>query len=172
MRQKTLCLELLEKDAVYYLAPHRFAARTSEVSKENPGKELVIDSNSLKIKDKKSQDSIAISNELELSQAFTRRPLAGDVVGLTSFHRMEEWHRYRFTQRMSLSPPFGYSKPTVEQILRADRAGWIRLAEKVQSVKCTDAGDLPLDNAFDSLQTDAACHQLPSLAIATRSSET
>ena len=37
------------------------------------------------------------------------------------------------------------------------------MAEKVQSVKRTDAGDLPLDDAFDSLQTDAAInfHLLP-----------
>ena len=116
---------------------------------------MVINANSLKINDKKSQDSVAINNELELSQAFSRRTLACDVVGLTSFHRMEKWHRYLSTQ-MSLSPPPGYSKPTLEQILRADRAGWIRLAEKVQSVKLTDAGDLPLDDAFDSFQTDAA----------------
>lgn len=157
-----ICLELLEKDAVYYLAPHKFTTRMSEVAKDKPGKELVIDANSLKISDKKNQDSVAISNELELSQAFTRRALACDVVGLVSFQRMEKWHRYLFNQ-MSLSPPPGYTKPTLEQILRADRAGWVRLAEKIASVKRNDAGDLPLDDAFDSLQTDAAInfHLLP-----------
>ena len=157
-----LCLELLEKDSIFYLPPHRFTTRTSEVSKEKPGKELVIDASSLKISDKKSQDTVAIGNELELSQAFTRRALACDIVGLTSFSKMEKWHRYLFTQ-MAMSPPPGYSKPTLEQILRADRAGWVRLAEKLQSVKRTDAGDLPLDDAFDSLQTDAAInfHLLP-----------
>ena len=103
------------------------------MSKEKPGKELVIDASSLKISDKKSQDSVAIGNELELSQAFTRRALACDIVGLTSFSKMEKWHRYLFTQ-MSMSPPPGYSKPTLEQILRADRAAWVRMAEKVQSV--------------------------------------
>lgn len=150
-----VCLELLEKDAVYYLAPHHFSTRTSEVSKEKPGKELVIDANSLKISDKKSQENIAISNELELSQAFTRRALACDVVGFVSCQNMEKWHRYLFYQ-MALHPPPGYSESSLEQILRADRAGWIRLAEKVPSVKRTNAGDLPLDAAFDALQTDAA----------------
>ena len=150
-----LCLEVLEKDAIFYLPPHRFTTRASEVSKEKPGKELIMDASSLKVPDKKNQDNVAINNELELSQAFTRRALAGDIVGVTSFNKMEKWHRYLFTQ-MAMSPPPGYSKPTLEQILRADRAGWIRLAEQVQSVKRTDAGDLPLDAAFDILQTDAA----------------
>ena len=54
-----LCLELLEKDSIFYLPPHRFTTRTSEVSKEKPGKELVIDASSLKISDKKSQDTPA-----------------------------------------------------------------------------------------------------------------
>ena len=74
---------------MYYLAPHRFSTRTSEVSKEKPGKELVIDANSLKISDKKSQENIAISNELELSQAFIRRALACDVVGFVSCQNIE-----------------------------------------------------------------------------------
>ena len=83
-----LCLELLEKNSVYYLAPHKFTTRSSEVAREKPGKELVIDSNSLKINDVKHNDQVAISNELELSQAFTRRALACDVVGLVDFQHM------------------------------------------------------------------------------------
>ena len=58
----------------------------------------MIDSNSLKINDVKHNDQVAISNELELSQAFTRRALASDVVGLVDFQDMERWHRYLFQQ--------------------------------------------------------------------------
>lgn len=157
-----LRLELLEKDSVYYLAPHKFTTRSSEVAREKPGKELVIDSNSLKINDVKHNDQVAISNELELSQAFTRRALASDVVGLVDFQRMEKWHRYLF-QQLSHSPPPGYSKPTIEQLLRADRAAWIRLAETCSSVKRTGAGVLPLNDGFDNLQNDSTVnfHLLP-----------
>ncbi len=157
-----LCVELQEKDAVYYLAPHKFTTRSSEVVKDKPSKELVIDANSLKINDTKNRDQIAISNELELSQAFTRRALACDVVGIVSFQRMEKWHRYLF-QQMAHSPPPGYMKPTIAQVLRADRAGWIRMAEKMNTIKKDEAGNLPLDQAFDDLQADTTVtsHLLP-----------
>ena len=109
-----LCVELQEKDAEYYLAPHKFTTRSSEVVKDKPSKELVLDANSLKINDTKNRDPIAISNELELSQAFTRRALGCDVVGIVSFQRMEKWHRYLF-QQMAHSPPPGYMKPTLSR---------------------------------------------------------
>ena len=60
-----ICVELQEKDAVYYLAPHKFTTRSSEVIKDKPGKELIIDANSLKINDTKNRDQILINNELE-----------------------------------------------------------------------------------------------------------
>ena len=151
---------------MYYLAPHKFTTRSSEVAREKPGKELVIDSNSLKINGVKHNDQVAISNELqlELSQAFTRRALACDVVGLglVDFQDMERWHRY-FFQQLSHSPPPGYSKPSIEQILRADRAAWVRLAETVSSVKRTATGELPLSKGFENLQNDSTVnfHLLP-----------
>ena len=157
-----ICVELQEKDAVYYLAPHKFTTRSSEVIKDKPGKELIIDANSLKINDTKNRDQILINNELELSQAFTRRALACDVVGIASFQRMEKWHRYLF-QQMSHSPPPGYVKPTIEQVLRADRAGWVRMAEKLNTIQRDETGNLPLDQAFDDLQSDntVTFHLLP-----------
>ena len=122
----------------------------------------MIDANSSKINDFRNRDQIAINNELELSQAFARRALACDVVGIASFRRVERWHRYLF-QQMTHSPPPGYMLPTIEQVLRADRAGWVRMAEKLTFIKRNDAGDLPMDQALDDLQADAAVifHLLP-----------
>ena len=159
-----LCLELIEKDSIYYLPPHKFGTRAAEVSREKPGKEIVIDASSLKIHDTKQQENLSIKNEFELSQAMTRRALAADLVGLTTFNFsvMERWHRYLFQHLANQQPP-GFGRTTVEQLLRADRQAWVRLAEKVPSIKKDNDGNLPLDKAFDDLPNDSSVnfHLLP-----------
>jgi hypothetical protein len=44
----------------------------------------------------------------------------------------------------------------MEQILRTDRAGWIKMAEKVLTLKRKADGTLPLDHALTALQSDPA----------------
>ena len=44
----------------------------------------------------------------------------------------------------------------MEQVLRADRQAWQKLAEIVPSIKRTAAGDLPLDAAFPNLPNEGA----------------
>ena len=44
----------------------------------------------------------------------------------------------------------------MEQVLRTDRAAWIKMAEKLTSLKRLPDGKLPLDKALADLQTDPA----------------
>ena len=87
---------MAEKDAIFYLQPHKFGTRGAEVAKDRPAKELVIDAQNLRIADGKHSDKVAISNEFELAQALTRRSLACDLIGICTFASMERWHRYLF----------------------------------------------------------------------------
>ena len=66
---------------------------------------------------------------------------------------MEKWHRVLMDQLQSPSPP-GFRKPSMEQILRADRAAWIRMAERVTTLNRKADGSLPLNTALDELQVD------------------
>eukprot|EP00435_Cladocopium_sp_Y103_P014075 s1805_g3.t1 len=154
--------KMLEADVPMYLEPHRFTTRASEVSREKPGKELVLDNVNLLVKDAERRDKCQISNELQLHQAFTRRSLACDLMQVCTFRHMERWHRHLLDQLQNPSPP-GYRQPTVEQIMRADRAGWIKMSEKVLSLKRGADGALPLDAALDALQADPAVmfHLMP-----------
>ena len=87
--------ELLEKDSVVYPQPHKFGTRSSEVSKEKPPRELVIDGGShISVKDGKRIDKCNIKTELDLSQAFTRRSLAFDLMGAATFSVMEKYHQF------------------------------------------------------------------------------
>ena len=119
---------MLEGDVPMYLEPHRFTTRASEVSREKPSKELVLDNVNLTVKDVVPKDKCQISNELQLHQALTRRAPA---------------------------PP-GFKPPNMEQIFRTDRAGWIKMAEKVLTLKRKADGTLPLDHALAALPSDPA----------------
>lgn len=157
-----LVLEMAEKDAIFYLQPHKFGTRSAEVSKDRPPKELVIDAQHLKVSEGKHSDKVAILSEFDLSQALTRRSLACDLIGICSFSCMERWHRFLFNHLTSAPPP-NFSKPTMEQILRADRQAWIKLAERVTSLKRSVTGDLPLDTELQNLESDSSInfHLLP-----------
>ena len=103
-----------------------------------------------------------MQTDLQIFQALTRRALACDLMGVATFRIMERWHRF-LMDSMAISAPPGYKSPTVEQALRADRAGWVRLAEKGTSLKRQPDGKLPLDAALESLPTvpSTVLHMLP-----------
>eukprot|EP00435_Cladocopium_sp_Y103_P011956 s4954_g3.t1 len=154
--------KMLEADTPMYLEPHRFTTRASEVAREKPKKELVLDNVHLTVQDVEQKEKCQISNELELSQALTRRSLACDLMQVCSFRTMERWHRVLMDQIQLAAPP-GFRKPSMEQILRADRAAWIKMAEKVTSLKHKADGTLPLNTSLDELQTDPSImfHLMP-----------
>ncbi len=85
--------EMLGKDTPSYLQPHRFGTRSAEVSREKPAKELVIDSGAhVAVRDAKQQVRCNIKNELEMSQAFTKKAVAFDLIGACTFAVMEKFH--------------------------------------------------------------------------------
>ena len=145
---------MLESDVPIYLEPHKFLTRNAEVARERPGKEVILDEHArLTIRDKAYKDKVAIQTELQLQEALTRRALACDLMGACTYSVMEAWHRFLLS-RLSLPPPPNFRRIGMDQLLRCDRAAWVRLAEVVHSLKRDAAGDLPLDKAFPALQMD------------------
>ena len=155
--------EMLDKDAAVYPQPHKFGTRASEVSKEKPARELIIDAAAhVSVRDGKQQTKCSIRNELELAQALTRRALAFDLMGVCSFSVMERFHQFLLGYLQMLPPP-GYSAVSMEQCMRADRAAWVRISEKTSTLKKNSNGDCALDKVFPELESDPAVtyHLLP-----------
>lgn len=154
--------KMLEADVPMYLEPHCFTTRASEVARERPGKELVLDNINLTVKDVERKDKCQISNELQLHQALTRRSLACDLMQACSFRNMEKWHRHLLDHLQLPSPP-GFRQPTMEQVLRADRTAWVKMAEKVTTLRRQGDGSLPLNRALDELPADPSImfHLMP-----------
>ena len=129
-----LVLNMLEKDCLIYLGPEKFATRRQELMQKKPGREISIDQSSLVVKDKQQELLCSTTTELETVNAFRRRALAFDLVKCCGFHAMNTYHSELF-EHIHQAPPPGYATVSLAQILRADRAAWVMIAEKISSLK-------------------------------------
>ena len=131
--------------------------------KEKPGRELVLDATShVTVRDQHQPDKVAITNELQLMYALTRRALACDLIGVCKFEALDRWHVFLLNKLETPVAP-GFARPSVEQILRADRAAWVVMAKKLESIKRRADGTLPMDDELGKLTVDATVlyHLLP-----------
>ena len=144
---------MLEKDSPMYLEPRRFDARAAEVSRERPGKELILDHNCISVRDQADKCKCAIQDLLALSQALQRRALACDLMGVCPCESVHSWHSFLLDQMQQQVPP-GWCRSTAEQVLRTDRAAWVRASEQLKTLGRDSSGNLSLDNALDRLTSD------------------
>ena len=107
-------------------------------------KQLALDHDSLTVKERPVDHTCSTRTELELVQAFRRRALAFDLVGIMSYETMNSYHAELLSHLQEDAPP-GYSNTTVVQVLGADRAAFLHLAEIITSLKRDANGDLPLE---------------------------
>ena len=108
------------------------------------------------MKKKDQTQSTSIATEFLLQQAFTRRGLALDRVGILDFDVHERVIR-QFFHMCTRPTPAGYDKPTTWHIVKADREMWaIVFGECRNGCKPTAAGARPLD----ALVRDAANNHL------------
>ena len=161
---------MLQQDTLVYQHPNKFTTRQHELQLKKAVKEVALDgSGSLTVRDKPQQATCDTNGELELVQALRRRALAFDLVGACSYETMNMYHSL-LVQRIQDAPPPNYARVSVVQALRADRAAFTRVAEKVRSLKVGADGARPLDHAFEHIleDTHVSFHLLP-LAIPEKS---
>ena len=139
-----LVFTMLEKDTLSYLHPEKFVTRRFELAQKKPPKQLALDNESLTVKENPVDHTCSTRTELELVQAFRRRALAFDLVGLIPYETMNSYHAELLSHLQEDAPP-GYANTTVVQVLRADRAAFLHLAEVITSLKMTPNGELPLE---------------------------
>ena len=127
---------MLEKDCLLYLGPEKFPTRRNELLQKKPSKEISIsiDQSQLVVKDKQSDLTCPTVTELEVSNALKRRALAFDLVGVCTYDVMSAYHA-DLLDHLHTPPPPGCSAVSVQQILRADRAAFMFLSERMTSLK-------------------------------------
>ena len=166
-----LVLAVLEKDCLTYLGPEKFPTRRNELMQKKPSKEISIDQSQLVVKDKQPELTCPTVTELEIANAFKRRALAFDLAGASAYDTMAAYHA-DLMDHLHLPAPPGYTPVSVHQILRADRAAFLFMSEKMNTLKRSASGALPLDVLLPSIlnQPTVAFHLLPLAGSANKAS--
>ncbi|CAE7270489.1 unnamed protein product [Symbiodinium sp. CCMP2592] len=137
----------VEQGSLKYIHPSNVPTRQQELSQAKPAKELTLDAsgNGLSIQDKQSKVQAQLGTEMATYRALQRRGLAYDLVGVLSFRVHERWLQKAFAHMSAPAPP-GYSRPSLQQVLRADRALWLELAGRQPTLTRSPA-NAPLTDA-------------------------
>ena len=114
----------VEQGSLRYIHPSKVPTRQQELDQAKPAKELTLDAsgNGLSIQDRQSKVQAQLGTEMATYRALQRRGLAYDLVGVLSFSVHERRLQKAFAHMSTPAPP-GYSRPGLQQVLRADR-GW------------------------------------------------
>ena len=159
----------VEQGSLRYIHPSKVPTRQQELAQAKPAKELTLDAsgNGLSIQDRQSKVQAQLGTEMATYRALQRRGLAYDLVGVLSFSAHERWLQKAFAHMSTPAPP-GYSRPGLQQVLRADRALWLELAGRQPALTRSPA-NAPLatarclDKAFEeaSQTMDVNFHFMP-----------
>lgn len=153
-----LCMTILESEEIRYIAPSKCLSRQQELAGQKPEKEVQLDAakGSLVVKDVQPKQEIAVSSDLALYQALTRRALAFDLIGLATYTEVNKWHNHMFSL-LAQSPAPGFQKVSQGQLLRADRHSFVRMGELANGgLKPNANGDRPLDAIYKRLPNDVS----------------
>ena len=157
-----LVYAMIQKDDLVWLSPEKFGTRRAELSAKKQGRELTIDGSGIAIKERPTTVVCSLTSELDVVMALRRRALAFDLIGVASFDTINKYHQ-ALAQRLQEPPPPGYSKVSLQQLIRADRAVFLRASELTTTLKRQVGGRLPLDGILDTILLDpsVAYHLLP-----------
>ena len=93
--------------------------------------------------------------------------MAFDLVGLAAYELMNSYHA-ELLSHMQEDPPPGYTQVSVTQVLRADRAVFLHLAENMTTLKRNVDGELPFEKELMPAlaRPNVSFHLLPLAASA------
>lgn len=133
-----------------------------ELQRRKPGRELATDASNLVVKDKDPELRCQTGTELEIVNALRRRSLAFDLVKLVDY---DKFYAYcsELVEHLTMAPPPGYAPASVQQILRADRAAFLRMAERLAILKRDARNQSPLEAMLATVlsRPSVSFHLLP-----------
>ena len=97
-----------------------------------------------------------------LSSTSSSTASLGDLAGVATFHKLEHRANMLF-ERMQADPPAGYRHVTEDQVIRADKALRLKIAEETRSQATTVDGAKAVDAAITKSSThpEVQFHFLP-----------
>ena len=127
-----LTVSQYEENRIHHIELARCISKEQEIlaSGSKDDKKLVID----------ASDNV-------LRNAFTRRALAYDQANIVGFANANAWTEELLQVRLETPPP-GYEKVSLQQIIQADRKLWVKLADVTRDGIQVQSFGRPVDKIF------------------------
>ena len=152
-----------EENSLRYIELTACNSREQEVLAEKSTPSITFDSTgNIKITKKQEIAQCSLTGDLRLRTAMQRRALAYDMAGVASFLILEKWSNLLF-EKLQQEPPHGYRYVNHDQLLRADKALWLRVAEETRAQVQGNGLRKPVDDAIEkwSLHPEIQYHIMP-----------
>ena len=121
------------------------------MSNKSSAKLLEIEGSQLKVKENDKGLFIENNTEFLVYQALRRRGLAYEFADLITYTVHQRWVDWLFAE-LSKEQSARFQKVQMFQILRADKAAWLHMADVVKDIRPSD-GSRPLEAEFERLPT-------------------
>ena len=138
-------------------------SREQEMLAEKNQPSITFDaSGNIKVTKKQELAQCSLTGDLRLRNAMQRRALAYEIAGIASYVVLERWSNMLF-ERLQQDPPHGYRYVTHEQVVRADKAMWLRVAEETLAQVQGDGMRKPVEEAIEkwSIHPEIQYHMMP-----------
>ena len=139
----------LEDNVITYIELNRCSSRHDEALHAKVDTALSLDnSGGLRLNKKQRMDDVSVTGEHKLQQAFLRRSLAYDLAGIATFATLDIWTQKLF-EKMNEPPLANYRHISVEQVVNADKALWVKVSNDTRGKLQPKTGtDKPFDVSF------------------------
>ena len=148
----------------------RCTSREWEITMGKSKKQLSLDSEKLVIKEKSDTSDQFYSSELQAFEALRHRGVAMSFADLITWETHERYLQ-QLTSHLRAEPPPNYMRPTLPQVLKADRQVFLHLIRLGVDLKRQPDNTLQLDTMiFTALQSyEVGFHLLPLPKTGTKS---
>ena len=157
-----LMMQQKESNQLSYVNIERCSSREWEVTMGKNKKQISIDPQHLTVKEQSSIPDQAHSSELQAFEALRRRGLAMEFADMCSWD-VHERYLQDLTSHLRMDAPPGFSRPTLGQVLKADRQVFMHMIRTGVQLKRLPNNELDMDTAIlRALQSyEVGFHLLP-----------
>ena len=151
-----------ESNQLCYVQLERLASREWEITMGKAKKQLTLDAEKLIVKEKADVPDQYHSSELQAFEALRRRGVAMAFADMLTWDSHERYLQ-QLTGHLRMDPPQNYMRPTLQQILKADRQVFMYLIRVGVQLKRLPDNTLDLDvKLLEALHSyEVGFHLLP-----------
>lgn len=157
-----ICVQMAEDDCIRYISWDELTERNQEVNGISKCVNMVSqvfkpDANGfLKSSQVSSSEFADLSTDLRLQSALQRRGFALDIAGICTYEEHQKIVDH-FMRELQREPLHDFHKTSLEQVARADRFLFVKIAEMTRTgIKRDSVGSLPVELAMEQVRKDAS----------------